>query len=641
MCRPGSRARIASVVVVTVMGSLLSATASANTSLFAISDGVTMSRTQLAAWTAQVRRNCPRKATPVKSMRLDAALAHVASQLRRNASAKALLGFARSKDARSAVRAANGIFAGVAEGKPWAAIAAALRVHQLAPRDAGPLISLAGLVSAQGMPQEALALLDAAKKLKTSGRGPMGISFQAIANNNRGYALLLLGNPTKAQSYLRSAESAAPDLSEARINLDAAQQCALVLLPGGGHGNPPVIADPPFTRNNTPGDWTTDDQGNPVAITSDVYDLSEGTQWSPIDIALPENVQQAVAMYTYYSGVQDQLHSQSDADDARAQQLATQVKTPNLLTAERQAAITKAIGDAQWQPDLRPLFMAVKTQIQTMDQAIASGGQLDPNKPYNDAVAQFSQCNNSSDPLTCEDQIIQHVCVPETNQEFTQWLSRMKELNDSDLRWEHAYWQYATGLAANSADPAFNQLIQLNAESQIMTPVGTTVGQTGFNRYGIATEAEEWTRQIGHGDCTSPPPPPPSPETLPSEQYARARPPQLNGWKAAVEIDELFKLSVKCDEISFEAGTGWLGPFANLTFHRNGQMTVFTGVQAGAGGVGVQEGAFVVVGPAGNVVDGGLRISGSASASAGPVSYERSATLNIAVAGVVPFTEGF
>ena len=68
-------------------------------------------------------------------------------------------------------------------------------------------------------------------------------------------------------------------------------------------------------------------------------------------------------------------------------------------------------------------------------------------------------------------------------------------------------------------------------------------------------------------------------------------------------------------------------------------MTVFETVQAGAGGSGIQEAAFIVAGPAGNIVDGGLRITGTASAGAGPVSYERSATLNIAVAGVVPFTE--
>ena len=640
MRRSGWRAIFACVAVAAVVSLLASASASASTTLFALSDGVTMSTSQLAAWTAQVRENCPRKATPVKGMALDRALGDVARRLRRNASAQALRGFERSKDARRATTAANGIFAGVAEGKPWAAIAAALRVHELVPRDAGPLITLAGLVSAQGMPQQALALLAAAQKRKASAPGPMGISFRAIADNNRGYALFLLGDARQAQAYLRSAVNAAPELAEARINLDAAQQCQWVMLPGGNRGDPPVIADPPFTRHNEPSEWTTDDQGNPITVTSDVYDLSDGTAWQPITIALPETVEQADAMYDYYSNAQDQLHSAADADDEQAQQLEAQVKAPNELTAARQGALTEALAAAQWQPDLRPLYMAVKTQIQTMDQATAAGGELDPHRPWNDTVAQFSQCDGAYDPLACEDQIDQTVCVPETNQEFSQWISRMKELNDADLRWEQAFWQYATGVAANSADPAFNQALQLSAEAEIMTPVGTSAGQTGFNRYGVVTEAEEWTRQIGNDLCTSPPPPPPASDTLPDEQQAPACPATLSNWKASVEIDDLFKMSVKCDEISFEAGTGWIGPFANLTFNRNGQMTVFTGVQAGAGGAGVQEGAFVVVGPGGNVVDGGLRISASASAGVGPVSYERSATLNIAVAGVVPFTEG-
>ena len=620
--------------------------AGAKPTLFAISDGTTMTASQLAQWTSQTRGSCPRKATSVESMSLATALSHINKQLQRSASAKALRAFARSKDARTAVTAADGIFAGLAEGKPWAAIDAALRVHQLAPRDAGPLITLAGLVAAQGMPQEALALLDAAKRWKASGTGPMGISFQAIANNNRGYALILLGNPRQAQRYLRGAMNAAPALSEARINLDPAQQCQWVMLPGGSRGNPPVIADPPFTREDSASDWTTDDQGNPVSVTSDVYDLSQGTQWAPIEIALPESPDEAEAMGgggAYYDLVAAQLQYAADADDQQAQQLENQVKAPNLQTQERQAALVSALGAAEWQPDLKPLFMAVKTQIDSLDQASRPGGELDPAKPYSDAQAQFPQCDGSPDPNGCEDQIVQQVCVPERQQEFTQWISRMKELNDSDLRWEDAYWQYATGVAANSADPALNKLLQLSAESEIMSPNGATLGASEPNpypnRYGVVTVAFEWT--TGLSSCQTTPPQSPSTGNLPTEQDSPACPKQLDGWKAAVEIDELFKIGVKCDEISFEAGTGWLGPFTNVTFNRHGQVTVFAGVQAGAGGSGIQEGAFVVAGPGGNIVDGGLRISGTASAGAGPVSYERSATLNIAVAGVVPFTEGF
>ncbi|MGZ4264195.1 MAG: hypothetical protein ACXVS6_08745 [Solirubrobacteraceae bacterium] len=113
-----------------------------------------------------------------------------------------------------------------------------------------------------------------------------------------------MGRPKQASAYLQTAQRKAPELSEARINLDAAQQCNWALLPGGSRGNPPVIADPPFWREDQSGDWTTDADGNPVQVASSVFDLSQTANWTPVAIKFPTTPQEGGAMQDYVTGLE-------------------------------------------------------------------------------------------------------------------------------------------------------------------------------------------------------------------------------------------------------------------------------------------------------------------------------------------------
>ncbi len=204
--------------------------------LRSFSDGATMSKSDLSDLASQLRSGCTRKPVAVKARTLTAALADLTRQLNGSSSAKARKAFAASAAARSVVNAGTAVFGALADSRPWAAIDAALRMQALDPKDADPLISLAGLADAQNLPQDALALLSAAAKLPAKAKAPMGISVQAVASNNRGLAVLLLGHPKQAISLLQSAFHTAPDLAEARLNLDAAQQCSWLLLPGASRG---------------------------------------------------------------------------------------------------------------------------------------------------------------------------------------------------------------------------------------------------------------------------------------------------------------------------------------------------------------------------------------------------------------------
>jgi tetratricopeptide (TPR) repeat protein len=108
----------------------------------------------------------------------------------------------------------------MAAGDIWGAAATLLVAHELDEDDATPLVNLAAIANTQGLPGVALALLDAASKLKMrDDDSPMGIRERASLLNNRGHALLLLGRYKEAEKPLREALAMSPEMSEAARNL--------------------------------------------------------------------------------------------------------------------------------------------------------------------------------------------------------------------------------------------------------------------------------------------------------------------------------------------------------------------------------------------------------------------------------------
>jgi hypothetical protein len=617
--------RIAFLAAVLALAAVVPASASAQMVLRSFSDGASTSTSELAELAGQFRSGCTKKAVAVKSMSLATALAHIQTQLRRNAGAKALSGFSRSADARSAVKAAGAVFGAIGDGAPWAAIDAALRVHQLDPRDADPLISLAGLVTAQGMPQEGLALLSAAGRLKAKSPAPMGIDVQAVADNNRGYALLLLGQPTQAATYLQTAATKAPLLSEARINLDAAQQCSWALGPGGGQGNPPVIADPPFWREDEASDWTTGASGEPVPVASDIFNLSQTREWTPVNIAIPETPQQGGQMKTYYTSLEGQIESDVIANSTKEANLSSQVYDPNEETMRRRSAVWNALNTAPWQPELRSLSEAWESQDEALLAAInigtdeGNGGSLDPTRPSWHALR---ECEGQEEPCSTD------LCTSETAALFAKWKPQLAALNDADLRYEAAYWRYATGVAANISDPADHQRMLLDAEDTMLTDRELILKQAT-----LFLMSAEWLPPF---ECDGGAAAPPGEGSASSQEGSPACPKELEKLPD-VNVTDIFKFSVHCEKITFElSGKGWVGPFLNITYNaKEGRTTVFAGAQMEALGAKAQTGAFLTAGPSG-LEDGGMRVSESTS---GPSFMTQSHTVNLSVAGTVPFSQ--
>ena len=567
-------------------------TAGGPSAIRSIDDGGNYSKSDLAELADQLRQGCTRAQEAIKPITLAKALSDVQAQLDQYATPQERAAFLNSGFAKNAADAASLIFGALGAGSAWGAIEAALRVQQLDPHDAGPLISLAGLVGPAGMPEDALAMLDAAAKLPAQSPAPMGIGIKAVADNNRGLALLLLGYPGMATGYFQKALQKAPELSEARLNLDAAQQCG-ALLPGGSTSSkPPVIADPPFWRDDSAPDVTTDDEGNPVQVASSFLDLSQGKSWVPLYMALPGSPLQAADMEGYYDNLQKQIEGEAVPNAQRETQLLSKVRDPNDQTTRRRGAIWAALDTAQWQPELRPLWEAYDSQYNELDTAInigtgeGNGGRLDPSRPRWDAL---QKCQNSSDPDTCE----RSVCTPETAELFAKWKPKMAQLDDADLRYESAFWKYAMAVAANIADPADHERMVLDATDMMLVRRDNDLGLVK-----LFFESSEWWGGAKE-ECDGGAKPPPPDGTVPGQESSEACPKVLNVLPP-VEAKEIFGFKMTCEEVEFTVKTpGFLGGALSVSFTKGG-ATIFVGGYAGGYGNEAKVGAFVSLGPVGS-----------------------------------------
>ncbi|MDO9496444.1 MAG: CARDB domain-containing protein, partial [Nocardioides sp.] len=137
---------------------------------------------------------------PAKAMSLSAALAGARSFLSTTAGADALSRLESSGRASTPDKAEALAAAAVTQGSPGLALAALLKAHGLEPRNANHLVNAAALATSVGLPNEAIAMLDAAQTLDLR-RPAMGISQRAISMTVRGQALTMTGRESAARAY--------------------------------------------------------------------------------------------------------------------------------------------------------------------------------------------------------------------------------------------------------------------------------------------------------------------------------------------------------------------------------------------------------------------------------------------------------
>ena len=261
--------------------------------------------------------------------------------------------FAQSPAFLDADLAEEAAAAALAGDAPGAALAALLRAHELEPHEASHLVNGATLATAVGLPGEALAMLDGARRLDDTDRPAMGISRHAIALVNRGQALAMLGRHAEAERTLDAALEAEPLLTEAH----ATKALAVMCQRGAAAARPDAVKA--GTRQGA----------KPL-------DASGGRESSMRDLELPGFPERAVTLEPYYPELAARLGGETVRRSEREQALdqvinARYFESWSPAQRDRYRGVMKRISGAQREPDLAGRSEAIDRQAPTRSQADA------------------------------------------------------------------------------------------------------------------------------------------------------------------------------------------------------------------------------------------------------------------------------
>jgi hypothetical protein len=469
--------------------------------------------------------------------------------------------------------------AALLDQRPQAALEALLDAHHSAPHDPLPLVDAAPILTEAGLPRDALAFVAAASSLKAERHPPLGIDVKALALNNKGDALLALGRFKQAGKALRQALHRAPLLTEADINLAAADLCAgkpksagTFLAAGGRRQNFDEVQDagtPPSQRENPPA--------------SEVFDLSQGISGAQLpDLPYPSDPTQAPSYYDFYFNDQSpKFQNETQAIAAEGNQLGNQRRAHplNALTDRRTIQIMGAISNAEADPALKPLADA-----------------------YYTARAQVDQFNANYDP---------YVSCYATSR-HTQYKGLQQQLSQAVRDFYTAWYRHVTGLEANLKDPISHAI----AANAIRHSANAYFGNDLLER------AEQWVfYEFGERNtCYTPA------ATSPQDPAALSTPPAAKCPEKLMEVVNFAAsfipgadVSFDCEKVTIEVSTeGVLGAFGRATLNRKGEVTIFGGPKAsvsvrGLGSATFQDGIYVRFDSSGNVSDVGGRVEHSES----------------------------
>ena len=533
---------------------------------------------------------------------LPAALASVRAFLAQRApNGHALFaGTAAYNDPTLAQQAAGGA---IAMGRPGAALAALVRAHELEPLQASHLVNAAAVASAVGLPSEALAMLDAAERLEDPDRPAMGIGRHAVALNNRGTALAMLGRLGEADRVLAAASAAEPLLSEARTSRAATTVCsspeaAAEFLRAGRHRQP-----------------------------QKPLDSSRGKATELRALELPGVPKEAAQMRQFFQSQSAKVLAEITAQNARANQLETAIgaKRDEWTRAQRRRynATFGRIYDASEEADIRALDEAVDTKL---DEVIKlQRGFWGDNEREDYEYRLLSEAASkwcAGNPLpNCFKVRMNETCRPKLRIAHQAWRDELQETYGAAQTLVRAATRRMSGYAVNFADPDAHALALLQV-SQYERAVYSRLLQW----------AQHWTHSVQlHSDhcveALDPPSTAPGADAPGAESEAACSP----FLKAISGVWELgpTKLKVSCERIqqSFkEEVIPWVQAYAEVSYNfRSGRLSVFGGVKGeadgGVGKVGFKSGMYVNAERDGTV-DVGWRVGPSVTVGAGPLEVE-------------------
>ena len=536
-----------------------------------------------------------------KALTKTQAIASARAYLTRVAGADAMAGFASSAAYRNVDQLQGAAAAAIAAGKPGAALAALLRAHDLAPREASHLANAGVVATSIGLPREGLALMTAAQRLDDPDATPMGLSRSAIALANRGYALAMAGRPSEAVPALKAALEQSPALAEAARTLTGAELC-----------KSPEDALPYALRGRL--------RFGPKPI-----DMAQGQESQLRKLILPPFPQQADRWFPYYRGLTERFLAETTASVAKTTSLDVKIRARTVTRAEsnRRAHLMGLIYDAGEAPAIqaqRDDVNRLLTLAQTTREEFFGGGTGEVASRYSEFVdAADAACVGQ--PSTCFASEMRARCRPGLRIAHQTWLDQIQEAYDVSAARHRAVSRRMSAFAAHLADP--------DAHARAMQEI---VDEERAAAHGIVGEIFTWTHDVNlYADyCVEPDPPAADPDA-PGAPAAAGN--ACSPFLAALSgVNKLGPLTVKinCEKIEIgggiESGLPWLEAFGEIVIDpRAGSLTIVGGsagkVGAGPLEAGFKSGLYVTLDNDG-FKDVGWRTGPSATIGAGPLEFE-------------------
>lgn len=542
---------------------------------------------------AQKQTLCTGAITP-HTLSLAQALQNGWNYLTQQVGAANLTAFRSAPEVATADAAQAFAMAAMMDNRPDGALAGLLLAHERAPQSRIILINAAGMFVSLDMPNEALALLNAAQNLPDDQATPMGIPAAELAANTRGYALLRQGQWAAAEAVLRPLVETGTELAEARLNLSQALLCqnkdeqATYFYRAGsrrqlrdevrdGEEIEGIRLPPEQTLNRSAGQLFT---LPPLGVMN-----------TPGQAQSAANHYHALVMDSIQrSGIRQQL---IDANiEARSER-----PLPGAITWQRFNDLYITAYRAEYEPDIQALYLDAAAQEEALAELIDQQDEefLELYELYPDPDAFIGACRST------------------VTQQLAEMLPEYFEFEDLLEAYTSAKYAAMTGTAANLSDVLNHEYVSLLIEDSMETDVawrlhviGSQANRTAAN-WAICEGAEE--------NVVNQP-------SEPAYERAPRCPAGLTRGKMAIKFLNMIQIKANCEVLEVEvSGPTLLTIFGQVTVDfRNKTTTFFAGgkinAPTGLAELSINEGFYIRTG-AGGVTDVGMKVSSSVDVGVG------------------------
>ena len=543
---------------------------------------------------------------PVKSYTLSGALTSVRNYLETKAPG-GIADLKASGGVATAEAAQNTAAAALTAGSPGLALAALLEAHRLQPSRGTHLVNAAALATSVGLPNEAIAFLDAAVGREFL-RAPLGIPHEATAAVIRGQALVMTGRSAAAQKLFTSAKQLAPLLTEADAGLATVAACkgqdALAkryIARSRVRSDDPVPPTPP-----------TEDPVQPVPD----IDITRGEAVPLRQLPIAETPTQAAKMRDVYWGIAQGFQAEIQANIDEANRLEKHLRdTDDARTRaekDRRDSIlvllyrTHLDGDVEAAQDL---FYAQIDKLTVINEEFWGGGTGEVEYTYGRLLEEaHDACVGSDEYDICFDREINNSCRPALVSQHIRWRSTILRAQERANRYFEIWSRLMTGYAANLIDEEAHQLALNHIDGLERDVYALLVQQAQFWSHNV---------NLAKDHCVEPLPAevlnPPANVDVQSPGACEAGLKNLS-LKASLGPTSL-KVSCERIEQSFSAEIiPLLHVFVDVKFDfRTGNVSFWAGSKGGGkvGNVvdaGFKSGVYVKINQQGELVDTGWRV---------------------------------